>query len=89
MEYLLERMAKELEAWERMGDNMTAEIEDLEDRVKELTRVLLLAYRALTEGLADVPAEGRDPKCARLRAEAKREIRRVLGMGEERWEKQV
>lgn len=47
-----------------------------------LVHALVLAYRALTEGMADVPAEGRDPKCARLRAEAKREIRRVLGMGE-------
>ena len=111
MEYLLERVAKELESWERMGDNMTDRIDDLEDRVEELTReaqewqeeakmlarecdglsrycreleqALLLAYRALTEGMADVPAEGRDPKCARLRAEAKREIRRVLGMGDE------
>ena len=44
---------------------------------------LYLAYRALTEGMADVPTEGRDPRCARLRAEAKREIRRVLGMGED------
>lgn len=46
----------------------------------DLENALGFAYRALTEGLADVPAEGREPRCARLRAEAKREIRRVLGI---------
>lgn len=52
-------------------------------RLAEMERVLQLAYRALTEGMADVPAEERNSECARLRVEAKREIRRVLGMGNE------
>lgn len=47
-------------------------------RVKELEEVLRLAYRALTEGMADVPAEARDPQCARMRLEAKKAIRKVL-----------
>lgn len=49
-------------------------------RAGKIMWVLKLAYRALTEGMANVPAEERDPRCAKLRAEAKREIRRVLGM---------
>ncbi len=56
------------------------EAERVREVLHELEAVLRLCYRALTEGMADVPAEGRDARCARLRAEAKREIRRVLGM---------
>ncbi len=54
-------------------------ITDLNRILEEADYALRLAYRALTEGMT----EGRDPRCAKLRAEAKREIRRVLGMGEE------
>jgi len=40
--------------------------------------VLELAYRALTEGMEDVPVDGRWRKCAKLRVEATRAIRRML-----------
>ena len=59
----------------------------LEERGAELERLktaLELAYRALTEGMADVPTGERYRKCAILRAEAKRAIRQVLpGMAAE------
>lgn len=54
------------------------ECEKLAHRVVELEEALKLAYTALTEGVADVPAEERSSKCAKLRAEAKRVIREVL-----------
>ena len=50
----------------------------LAEEVLELRAALELAHRALTEGLADVPPSVRDRRCAALRAEAKRVIRRVL-----------
>jgi len=52
------------------------------ERVKELEETLRVAYEALTNGMADVPADKRHPLCAELRAEAKRRIREVLGLGE-------
>ena len=53
----------------------------LEERGAELERLktaLELAYRALTEGMADVPTGERYRKCASMRFEAKRAIRQVL-----------
>lgn len=47
-------------------------------RVQELENALKIAYKALTEGMADVVWEKRNPKCSKLRAEAKRVIRKVL-----------
>lgn len=47
---------------------------------EQVTEALQLAYRALTEGMADVPVDRRDKRCAALRVEAKRAIRRVLGI---------
>jgi len=46
--------------------------------IKDLERALIIAYRALTEGMTDLPAGSRDPRCSQLRAKAKREIIRVL-----------
>ena len=51
-------------------------------RVRELEEALQLALCVLTEGMADVPPGERYRKCAKLRAEAKRVIRQVLGMEE-------
>lgn len=58
--------------------NWQKEFEALSRYVQKLEDALALAYTALTDGMADVPANERDPKCARLRVEAKREIRRVM-----------
>ena len=49
-------------------------------RVQELENALQLAYRALTDGMADVPPGERYRKCAEMRAEAKRVIRQALWM---------
>lgn len=46
----------------------------------EARAALELAHRALTDGMADVPAGERWRKCADMRTEAKRAIRQVLGM---------
>ena len=46
----------------------------------EARAALELAYQALTEGMADVPTGERWRKCAKMRTEAKRAIRQVLGM---------
>ena len=51
-------------------------------RVRELEDALQLAYRVLTDGMADVPPGERYRKCAEMRVEAKRVIRQVLGMEE-------
>ena len=45
----------------------------------ELRDALQLAYRVLTDGMADVPSGARYRKCAKLRAEAKRAMWMVLG----------
>jgi len=47
-------------------------------RVKELEGALKLAYKALTEGMKDVPTEACDPQCAKIRVEAKKAIRKAL-----------
>lgn len=44
----------------------------------EIHEALLLALRALTDGMEDVPAGLLKPKCAQMRVQAKRAIRRVL-----------
>lgn len=44
----------------------------------EVHEALLLALRALTDGMEDVPAGLRSSRCAKMRVEAKRAIRRVL-----------
>lgn len=51
------------------------------NQVRKLEQALHLAYRALTEGMDDVPAGERNPACAELRRQAKRAIREVM-----RWE---
>jgi len=73
---------REAQEWQEEAEILAGECDSLSRYAKELEQALLLAYRALTEGMTDVPAERRDPRCARLRAKAKREIRRVLGMGD-------
>jgi hypothetical protein len=54
------------------------QIRDLITTIRELRKTLEIAYRALTDGMADVPPGERDPRCAALRAEAKRAVRKVL-----------
>ncbi|MDH7596850.1 MAG: hypothetical protein QHG98_03780 [Methanothrix sp.] len=44
----------------------------------EIHEALLLALRALTDGMVDVPAALRNSRCAKMRVQAKRAIRRVL-----------
>ena len=51
-------------------------------RVREIEEALQLAYRVLTDGMADVPPGERYRKCAEMRAEANRAIRQALGMEE-------
>ena len=51
---------------------------ELLDRLRKLESAARLALRALTEGMADVPAE-RDSRCAALRVKAKRALREALG----------
>ncbi len=50
-----------------------------EERVVKLEAALRLALQALTDGMEDVPPGHRSPRCAKLRAEAKRAIRQLLG----------
>ena len=52
----------------------------LVEEVEQLRAALQLAYRVLTDGMADVLAGERYRKCAEMRVEAKRVIRQVLGM---------
>ena len=52
---------------------------ELSDRLRKLESAARLALRALTEGMADVPAE-RDSWCAALRVKAKRALREALGV---------
>jgi len=54
-------------------------IQDLLDRLRKLEAAARLALQALTEGMADVPAE-RDKRCAALRVKAKRALREALGL---------
>jgi len=49
------------------------------ERLRKLESAARLALQALTEGMADVPAE-RDERCAGLRVEAKRALREALGL---------
>jgi len=51
---------------------------DFLDRLRKLESAARLALQALTEGMADVPAE-RDKRCAELRVKAKRALREALG----------
>jgi len=51
---------------------------DLLNRLRKLESAARLALQALTEGMADVPAE-RDKRCAELRVKAKRALREALG----------
>jgi len=52
---------------------------ELLDRLSKLESAARLALQALTEGMADVPAE-RDKRCAELRVKAKRALREALGL---------
>ncbi len=45
---------------------------------RRLREALQMAYRALTEGMEDVPHDARSQECAQLRVEAKRRARQVL-----------
>jgi len=53
--------------------------QELLDRLSKLESAARLALQALTEGMADVPAE-RDKRCAALRVKAKRALREALGL---------
>ena len=52
---------------------------DLLNRLRKLESAAQLALQALTEGMADVPAE-RDKRFAALRVKAKRALREALGL---------
>jgi len=52
---------------------------NLLDRFRKLESAARLALQALTEGMADMPAE-RDKRCAALRVKAKRALREALGL---------
>jgi len=56
---------------------------ELLDRLRKLESAAQLALRALTEGMADMPAE-RDSLCAELRVKAKRALREALGVALEK-----
>jgi len=51
---------------------------ELLGRLSKLESAAQVALQALTEGMADVPAE-RDKRCAGLRVKAKRALREALG----------
>lgn len=55
----------------------------MEDKIEEHTKkeyveAINLAYKALTIGMEDVPAGDRYKKCAEMRIEAKRALRKLL-----------
>jgi len=55
---------------------------ELLERLRKLESAARLALQALTEGMADVPAE-RDKRCAALRVKAKRALKEALGLSPE------
>ena len=75
-----DRLTSDLSMFNKPHWQILAELEEKNDELERLRVALLLAHRALTEGMADVPAGERWRKCAVLRAEAKRAIRQVLGV---------
>ena len=76
----LSRFSQELleERGERIGE-LLADLEEKNAELERVRTVLMLAHLALTEGMADVPTGERWRKCAKMRTEAKRAIRQVLG----------
>ena len=81
----LSRFGQQLleERGERIGE-LLVELEEKNAELERLKTALMLAYLALTEGMADVPSGERYWKCAAMRLEAKRAIRQVLpGMAAE------
>ena len=75
----LSRFGQQLleERGERIGE-LLVELEEKNAELERLKTALMLAYLALTEGMADVPSGERYRKCASMRFEAKRAIRQVL-----------
>jgi len=88
IEFVLKGLGKDtLKAWGLLNEQGEPELyeerretgRDLSGRLHRLESAARLALRALTEGMADVPAE-RDSQCAELRVKAKRALREALGV---------
>ena len=77
-----DRLTSDLSMFNKPHWQILADLEEKNAEIERLRTVLMLAYLALTEGMADVPSGERYRKCASMRFEAKRAIRQVLpGMG--------
>ena len=73
-----DRLTSDLSMFNKPHWQILAELEAQNAEVERLRTVLMLAYLALTDGMADVPTGERHRKCASMRFEAKRAIRQVL-----------
>ena len=73
-----DRLTSDLSMFSKPHWQILAELEEQNAELERLRTVLMLAYLALTEGMADVPSGERYRKCASMRFEAKRAIRQVL-----------
>ena len=79
-----DRLTSDLSMFNKPHWQILADLEAQNAEVERLRTALLLAYLALTDGMADVPSGERYWKCAAMRLEAKRAIRQVLpGMAAE------
>ena len=73
-----DRLTSDLSMFNKPHWQILAELEEKNAELERLRTALMLAYLALTEGMADVPSGERYRKCASMRFEAKRAIRQVL-----------